>query len=48
MTHGFAYTKEYHVERYLRESLIPRIALISPQMTLGFVAKKVLGRRKSY
>ncbi len=30
MTHGgFGYAKEYHVERYLRESLIPRIAPIS-------------------
>src|SRR3546814_5346635 len=32
MTHGgFGYAKEYHVERYLREIMIPRIAPISPQ-----------------
>ena len=43
MTHGgFGYAKEYHVERYLRESLIPRIAPISPQLILSFIAEKVL------
>ena len=35
MTHGgMGYAKEYHVERYLREVLIPRIAPVSPQMIL--------------
>lgn len=49
MTHGgYGYAKEYHVERYLREALIPRIAPISPQMILNFVAEKVLGLPKSY
>src|ERR1700752_1508530 len=49
MTHGgFCYVKEYHVERYLRESLIPRIAPISPQLILSFIAEKVLGLPKSY
>lgn len=49
MTHGgFGYAKEYHVERYLRESLIPRIAPISPQMIQCFIAEKVLGLPKSY
>ena len=49
MTHGgFGYAKEYHVERYLRESLIPRIAPISPQLVLSFIAEKVLGLPKSY
>jgi len=49
MTHGgFGYAKEYHVERYLRESLIPRIAPISPQLILSFVAERVLGLPKSY
>jgi len=49
MTHGgFGYAKEYHVERYLRESLIPRIAPISPQLILSFIAEKVLGLPKSY
>ena len=49
MTHGgIGYAKEYHVERYLRESLIPRIAPISPQLILCFIAEKVLGLPKSY
>jgi acyl-CoA dehydrogenase len=49
MTHGgFGYAKEYHVERYLRESMIPRIAPVSPQLILSFVAERVLGLPKSY
>lgn len=49
MTHGgMGYAKEYHVERYLRESFIPRIAPISPQLILSFVAEQVLGLPKSY
>jgi len=49
MTHGgFGYAKEYHVERYLREMMIPRIAPISPQLILSFIAEKVLGLPKSY
>ncbi|WP_151638087.1 MULTISPECIES: acyl-CoA dehydrogenase family protein [Noviherbaspirillum] len=49
MTHGgYGYAKEYHVERYLRESLIPRIAPISPQLIMCFIAEKVLGLPKSY
>ncbi len=49
MTHGgMGYAKEYHVERYLRESLIPRIAPVSPQLILCYIAEKVLGLPKSY
>ncbi|KAA0890940.1 acyl-CoA dehydrogenase family protein [Pusillimonas sp. ANT_WB101] len=49
MTHGgFGYAKEYHVERYLREILIPRIAPISPQLILCYIAERVLGLPKSY
>lgn len=49
MTHGgFGYAKEYHVERYLRESLIPRIAPVSRELILSFIAEKVLGLPKSY
>ena len=49
MTHGgFGYAKEFHVERYFRESLIPRIAPISPQLILSFIAERVLGLPKSY
>jgi acyl-CoA dehydrogenase len=45
---GMGYAQEYHVERYLRESLIPRIAPVSPHMILNFLAEKVLGLPKSY
>ncbi len=49
MTHGgYGYAKEFHVERYLREVMIPRIAPISPQLVLCFIAEKVLGLPKSY
>jgi len=49
MTHGgFGYAREYHVERYLRESLIGRIAPVSPQLILCFIAERVLGLPKSY
>jgi acyl-CoA dehydrogenase len=49
MTHGgYGYAKEYHVERYLREVLVPRIAPVSPQMALCFIAERVLGLPKSY
>jgi acyl-CoA dehydrogenase len=49
MTHGgYGYAKEYHVERYLRESLVGRIAPVTPHMILCFIAEKVLGLPKSY
>ncbi|MDI9331570.1 MAG: acyl-CoA dehydrogenase family protein [Alphaproteobacteria bacterium] len=48
-THGgMGYAKEYDVERYLRESWIPRLAPVSPQLILCFIAEKVLGLPKSY
>jgi acyl-CoA dehydrogenase len=49
MTHGgYGYAKEYHVERYFRESMIARIAPVTPQLILCFIAEKVLGLPKSY
>jgi acyl-CoA dehydrogenase len=49
MTHGgMGYAKEFHVERYLREAMIPRLAPVSPHMILCFIAEKVLGLPKSY
>ena len=49
MTHGgFGYAKEYDVERYLRESLVGRIAPITPQLILCYIAERVLGLPKSY
>jgi acyl-CoA dehydrogenase len=49
MTHGgMGYSAEFHVERYLRECLITRIAPVSPHMILNFIAERVLGLPKSY
>ncbi|HMM15738.1 MAG TPA: acyl-CoA dehydrogenase family protein [Parvibaculum sp.] len=49
LTHGgMGYAKEYHVERYMRESWIPRIAPVSRELILSFIAEKVLGQPKSY
>ena len=45
---GMGYAKEYHVERYLRESWIPRLAPVSPQLIMCYIAEKVLGLPKSY
>jgi acyl-CoA dehydrogenase len=45
---GMGYAQEYHVERLLREVLIPRTAPVSPHMILNFLAEKVLGLPKSY
>lgn len=45
---GMGYAQEYHVERYLRESLIPRIVPVSTHQILNFVAEQVLGLPKSY
>jgi acyl-CoA dehydrogenase len=49
MTHGgFGYAKEYHVERLYREVSLTRLAPITEQLILSFVAEKVLGLPKSY
>lgn len=45
---GMGYAPEYHVERYLRESLIPSTAPVSLHMILNFLAEKVLDLPKSY
>jgi acyl-CoA dehydrogenase len=49
MSHGgMGYAKEFHVERYLREALIMRIAPVTAHMILCFIAEKVLGLPRSY
>ncbi|PHQ70263.1 MAG: acyl-CoA dehydrogenase [Sneathiella sp.] len=49
MTHGgMGYAKEFVVERLMREVLICRIAPVSPQLVLCYVAEKALGMPKSY
>ena len=45
---GMGYAQEYHVERLLREVLIPRTVPISPHLVLNYLAEKVLGLPKSY
>lgn len=49
LTHGgMGYAKEYHVERYLREVWVPRIAPVSREMILNYIGQRVLGLSKSY
>ncbi|KAK2749408.1 hypothetical protein FQN57_006341 [Myotisia sp. PD_48] len=49
LTHGgMGYAQEYHVERYLRECFVPRIAPISREMIMNFVSEKALGLPRSY
>jgi len=49
LTHGgMGYAQEYQVERYFRESMIPRIAPVSRELILSHIAEKVLGLPKSY
>ena len=45
---GMGYAREYHVERYFREAMLPRLAPVSAQLGLSFIAEKVLGLPKSY
>ncbi|HHX91822.1 MAG TPA: acyl-CoA/acyl-ACP dehydrogenase [Paracoccus sp.] len=49
MTHGgMGYAREYQVERLFRESILPRIAPVTEQLILSFIAEKVLDLPKSY
>lgn len=49
MTHGgMGYAKEYQVERLLREVLVTRLAPISEQLILSYIAERVLEQPKSY
>ncbi|MCH8843931.1 MAG: acyl-CoA/acyl-ACP dehydrogenase [SAR324 cluster bacterium] len=45
---GFGYSREYHVERYWREAKLFRIAPISPELILCYIAERVLGLPRSY
>ncbi|KAK4986098.1 hypothetical protein LTR66_007973 [Elasticomyces elasticus] len=45
---GMGYAAEYHVERYLRECFVPRIAPVSREMIMNFVGERVLGLPRSY
>ncbi|MBN9426726.1 MAG: acyl-CoA/acyl-ACP dehydrogenase [Burkholderiales bacterium] len=48
-THGgYGYAKEFHVERYFRESILPLIAPVSQELILCHIAERALGLPKSY
>ncbi|NNE73332.1 MAG: acyl-CoA/acyl-ACP dehydrogenase [Acidimicrobiales bacterium] len=48
-THGgLGYATEYHVERYWREARIQRIAPVSQEMTLNYIAQNIMGLPRSY
>lgn len=49
LTHGgMGYAREFHVERYLRDIMLIRIAPVTPQLILSYVAERALGLPKSY
>ena len=45
---SMGYAKEFHVERLLREVMVPYLAPVSQQLVLNFIAERALGLRKSY
>ncbi|MEY2974781.1 MAG: acyl-CoA dehydrogenase [Actinomycetota bacterium] len=48
-THGgLGYAVEYQVERFWREARLQRLAPVSQEMTLNFIAQSVLGLPRSY
>lgn len=48
-THGgMGYAREFHVERLMREVMIPVLTPVSPQMILNYIAERVLGLPRSY
>ena len=49
LTHGgMGYAQEFHVERLFRESMLPRIAPVSRELVLSYLAERVLDLPKSY
>jgi acyl-CoA dehydrogenase len=49
LTHGgMGYAREFHVERLFRESMLPRIAPVTEELILSFIAERVLDLPKSY
>ena len=45
---GMGYAREFHVERYMREAFIPRIAPVSRELILNYIAERVLQLPRSY
>ncbi len=49
LTHGgMGYAKEFHVERYLREIMIPVLTPVSHELIKSYISEQVLGQEKSY
>ena len=49
MTHGgMGYAQEYHVERLFREAMLPRLAPVSRELVLCYIAGRGLDLPKSY
>ena len=49
LTHGgMGYAKEFHVERYFREIMIPVLTPISHELIKSYISEQVLGQEKSY
>jgi len=49
LTHGgMGYAREYQVERLFREAILTRIAPVTEELILSFLAERVLGLPKSY
>jgi acyl-CoA dehydrogenase len=45
---GMGYAQEYHVERYWREARLQKIAPVTQEMTLNYIAQTVMGLPRSY
>ena len=45
---GMGYATEYHVERYWREARLQRIAPVSQEMSLNYIAQNIMGLPRSY
>jgi hypothetical protein len=45
---GMGYASEYHVERYWREARLQKIAPVTQEMTLNYLAQNILGLPRSY
>jgi acyl-CoA dehydrogenase len=45
---GMGYSREFTVERLFRESMLPRIAPVTEQLILSYIAERVLDLPKSY
>lgn len=45
---GMGYAREYDVERYFREAVVTRLAPVSRELILCYLAERVLGLPKSY